>query len=316
MARVKFTVDETLSGKRLDIAILEADVGLSRRKAKAVIDVGGAYVNRRRVRKASFVVSGGDVVELEFTAESLKELRGASAVGLPDDAILYRDADIIAVNKPPGLPSQATKDQSVRHVVPCLQDLLERGGEKAGKLILCHRLDKETSGVILVARNAQAATALTDAFRDRVVMKTYHALVRGSPREERFEVNCHLSEIDKKTGMVTIVRAGGKSSDTAFIVTERFPAAGIALLECHPFTGRSHQIRVHCESKGLPILGDKRYGTRLSGALLPAIADLTLQHHFLHARQVTFPKRGSEKGITVVAPYPEGWVKVLSLLRT
>jgi RluA family pseudouridine synthase len=312
--RIRFQVDQDSEGQRLDIAIFKADMGLSRRKAKAVIDVGGAYVNRRRVHRASHIVRAGDRVELEYSDKALTQLRQPMD-RLTKEAIIFRDSDLIAINKPPGLPSQATRDQDVRHVVPCVKALIEESGEKPPKLILGHRLDKETSGVLMVATNAQAATWLTEAFRARTTTKVYHALVLGLPEEASLSVRNYLSEIDKKTGSVSAVRAGGRFAETTFKVLKAFPQHKICLMECHPTTGRSHQIRVHLESLGYPILGDKRYGTKLATKLDPSLAELAGQHHFLHALSLKLPAREGNKPIELFAPYPESWKAVLQILE-
>lgn len=306
-------------GQRLDVyvggMIAKAGLELSKRKVKSIIDVGGAYVNRKRVRMASHVVRRGDQVRVEYSDQGLKDVK-APTLALRDADILLDQGHVVAINKPPGLPSQATRDQAVMHAATCLEDYFKARGQKRA-FILVHRLDKETSGVLLLADDNKAATFLTDCFRERTVQKTYLAVVYGIPLKSEFTERAHLSEIDKKTGDVRVVHAGGRSAVTHFKILASNARLGISLVECHPETGRSHQIRVHLAANGLPIVGDKRYGGRGSGAgrLPPALKELTTVHHFLHALKLSFPV-GSEGGLkTVRAPLPGRFASFLELAQ-
>jgi RluA family pseudouridine synthase len=303
MKTYDLTVGAPHSGARLDVFLVAAELGLSRRKIRQVIDIGGVYVNRKRVRVASRQVCRGDKVRVEYSEVTLKKIR-AEEPPLTPESLIFEGKGIVAINKPPGLPSQATKDQSVLHVVPSVEALFKTMGRPKTSFTLVHRLDKETSGVILVATSKTRATWLTDQFRERTVKKTYLALCYGLAKAKTFTERAYLSEIDKRTGDVKVVRAGGRSAVTHFRVLSQNKELGISLVACYPETGRSHQIRVHLQMNGLPIIGDKRY-TAASRATLPQeLAELASLHHFLHAYALSFPPAEGAEDIQLTASLP------------
>lgn len=312
-------VSREADGQRLDVFLVEAGLPLSRRKTRQVIDVGGVYVNKKRVRMASRAVRMGDSVRVEYSEEGLRKLR-APDLGLKPESILFESHQVVAINKPPGMPAQATRDQSIQHAVVCLEALDKTRGVRGRKYILVHRLDKDTSGVLLIADGSQRATWLTDRFRERDVDKTYLAVCFGIPAQERFVERSPLSLIDKKTGDVRAVRSGGRSAVTHFEVISTNPELGVSLIRCKPETGRSHQIRVHLQINGLPIVGDKRYTTpevRAKGpaAWPSALAELTTVHHFLHAQSLRFQPAPGEAEVTISAPLPPRMQEFLTLAK-
>lgn len=311
MKTFDLTVGAAQSGMRLDVYLVAAELGLSRRKIRQVIDVGGVYINRKRVRIASRQVCRGDKVRVEYSEAALKTIRAAEPQ-LAAEALLYEAHGVIALNKPPGLPSQATKDQSVLHVVPSVEALFKSLGRPKVSFTLVHRLDKETSGVILVATNSSRATWLTEQFRDRAVRKTYLALCYGLAKTKTFTERAYLSEIDKKSGDVKVVRSGGRTAVTHFRVLSENKELGISLIACFPETGRSHQIRVHLQLNGLPIIGDKRYAGPSKRALPPQLAELSSVHHFLHAYSLQFAPTAGDKPVTISAPMPIRFVNFIN----
>lgn len=154
MKTAKFTVGPTQDGQRLDAAAQLADIGLSRRKAKSIIDLGGAYVNRKRIRRASHIVKIGDRIEFQFNDKALQPGSNQQIELSPEMLVADHPAFVI-LNKPPGLPSQATRDQAVFHVIPLLEKLMLKIGKPKGRWILVHRLDKETSGLLIVAKTGK-----------------------------------------------------------------------------------------------------------------------------------------------------------------
>ena len=306
----QFVIPAHMDGERIDLAIVGFDLGLSRRRIRAIIDAGGVYVNKKRMRVASRKVKAGDDLRIEYSETSLKKIKAAQFSFRQEDLVVVND-QFVAVNKPPGLPSQETRDQAVMHVVPLLRKLLSETEKNVGKLILVHRLDKETSGVLLIARDGKSATALTDMFRERAMQKTYYAMVAGVPEDREFAVDNHLAPIDRKTGMVRAVRSGGKKASTSFEVVAS--QDGISLIRCMPKTGRSHQIRVHLADLGLPILGDKRYTQRANLGVSVDIASLTQEHHFLHAGRLEFSLGGQQ--FDLVAPLPTNFMRALEFMK-
>jgi RluA family pseudouridine synthase len=314
MTRKEFVVQASQSEMRIDLFLAAMLPDLSRRKVRQILDVGGCYVNNKRMHIASRKVNSGDKVRVEFSLEGLKKSR-QKLFAFADADILYDNHQVIAVNKPPGLPSQATRDQDIMHAEVCLREWLKGKNRPNEKLILLHRLDKETSGVLLFATNANTATWITDQFRQRTLSKTYWALCRGIPKTSKFEQQCYLSDIDKKTGMVRPVQSGGKPSKTQFEVRNVAAEAGVSWIVCYPETGRSHQIRVHLEMLGFPILGDKRYGQGVRAQVSDQISSLSAQHHMLHARSLQFSPAPNISDVTVQASPPESFAAIVELLK-
>ena len=164
--------------------------------------------------------------------------------------VIYKDKDIIALNKPSGLAVQGGTN-TTRHIDGFLEALKFENKEKP-KLV--HRIDKETSGILLLARNRKSAEVLTKAFREHSLQKTYLALVRGCPQQLSGEINLPLEKIGEKMEVVK----GGKKAVTTYKVLDN-AAKKYALLAASPLTGRTHQIRAHLEALGCPILGDNKY---------------------------------------------------------
>jgi RluA family pseudouridine synthase len=316
-------VDPAMDGMRLDVALVTADLGLSRRRIRAIIDAGGVYINRHRIRIASRTVQRGDDVRVEYSEQGLKTLKSARLEFKAED-IIYDDLGIVAVNKPPGMPAQATKDQSIMHVAACMTAFDKDHGRPRRSYVLVHRLDKETTGIMLLATDNKRATWLTDLFRDRKIAKTYYAICRGIPKENEFTVRCHLSDIDKRTGDVRPVHSGGRLAITHFKVLKINERLRYSLLECSPETGRSHQIRVHLDMSGLPIIGDKRYGVKSHGDALSTssqeetkraeLTELTMVHHFLHARRLRFVPAENRGELSLEAPFPERMAAFMKLV--
>ena len=303
MKKIEVTIGAINDGMRLDLALVAADTGLSRRKIRAIIDVGGCYVNRKRIRVASRAVAKGDRVQLEYSDTGLSQAKKSTFV-LTDADILFEDDQIVAINKPPGLPTQAMRTQAIMHVETCLKQYYKSKSLPIPPLSLVHRLDKDTSGVLLVAKNKKSAENLMAAFRDRHVRKTYLAIARNIPPNNRFRVECKLSPIDQRTGMVR-EDPRGKSSLTDFKVVAADREANLALIACFPVTGRSHQLRVHLANVNSPILGDKRYGGEVLGRAVPTpLLEMAADHHFLHALALQIPGYDRNQDLEICAPLP------------
>lgn len=310
MERYKIQVSYRLNGMRMDHAVAESIPGMSRRRAKAIIDTGGVYLNRKRIRVASRTVGKGDQIEVEYNPD-LFQLKTKQKLALNPEDILYQDAELIVINKPAGLPSQATRDQAILHVIPVLEKLLTSLEQVPGDLQLVHRLDKDTTGCLIIARNKAAMTFLTEQFRSKTLDKTYHALCWGLVAGD-FEETCHLSAIQANTGRVKAMRSGGKFSHTRFSVLRTFPHLQVSLVSCKPITGRSHQIRVHLEKNNHPIVGDKVYGDASQRPLPPAIEEV-VTHQLLHAHTISFERPGNGQKLTVTAPYPQTFAQFMLL---
>lgn len=213
--------------------------------------------------------------------------------------ILHEDPDVLAVDKPPGLVCHATLDPTRDHLVAALTRLLtERDGEP-GHLTLTHRLDRDTSGVIVLSRRADADAPLAEAFAQRQVVKTYLAGVRLSaatvlpgPDDDPLEVRRYLAPGKGPGGRTLVVHAGGQPSATFVRLLER--AGDIGLVEARPVTGRTHQIRVHLAELGCPILGDDLYGGD----------EPDVKRLLLHASRLVIPHPRTGDVLRLHAPAP------------
>jgi 23S rRNA pseudouridine955/2504/2580 synthase len=211
--------------------------------------------------------------------------------------VIHRDAEVIALNKPPGLAVQGGSGTE-RHVDGML-DALRFGHEERPRLV--HRLDKDTSGLLLIARTGQAAKRLAESFRDRETEKLYWAVVVGVPPRAEGTIDLPLAKRpgarDRETMQVD--REEGQKALTHFRELDR-AGKRAAMLALWPRTGRTHQLRVHCAEIGCPILGDRKYGGE--EALLSAVADSRRLH--LHARRLTLPHPSGKGELRLQAEPP------------
>jgi RluA family pseudouridine synthase len=235
--------------------------------------------------------------------------------------VIHEDDCLIAFDKPSGLLIAPDRWDKAR---VNLMDLVhERLGHGVANV---HRLDADTSGLVLCAKTKPALDFLSGQFQAKTVRKTYEALTAGLPPLDDYTVDFVLKEDDAKPGRMCVVKKHGKASVTEFTVRERFPqraGRGFALLECRPLTGRTHQIRVHLAASGTPILNDPFYGdgTRLLLSDLkrgykgrederPLIARLAL-----HAATLTFLHPATREPMTLAAPRPHDMEVALKYLR-
>lgn len=221
------------------------------------------------------------------------------------DMVIHRDDDVLAVNKPPGLAVQG--GSGLKQHLDSMLDGLRFGLSERPRLV--HRLDKDTSGVLVLARNAFAATRLAAAFRGRHAQKTYWALVVGVPQPKSGKITSGLTKQGGKGGQkMAQTHEGGKRAVTEYAVIDE---AGdrVAWLALRPQTGRTHQLRVHCASLGTPILGDGKYGGR--DAFIDGLTGPQGLH--LHARglQIPHPRSGV---LTLEAPLPKSMLETWRFL--
>lgn len=301
MKIINITIDARAAGLKIDKAILECDVELARKEIRRILDKGGIYCNGKRVFVASLTVKKGDKVTIQYHPSLSKK---ETVVEIKETDILYNKHNVVAVNKAPGIASVPTVSEHTIFMKKLLSPLLQKQGIDTTQLTECHRLDKETSGALLFALDKEKANFIMEQFKNHGVKKVYHALCYGIPKASKWEVNCHLSAIDKRTGMVKIVRAGGYSSFSAFQVIAVSKKHNVSLIRIAPRTGRSHQIRVHLLHSQHPIIGDKKYALPRAQALHPSLAELSFQHHFLHASTIEFLPHEGEKRVEIQAPLP------------
>ncbi|HOW89335.1 MAG TPA: RluA family pseudouridine synthase [Elusimicrobiales bacterium] len=282
------------SPERLDVFITRSETGLSREFVKRLITEGLARVNGKP-RKPSFLLGPGDSVEI-FLPE--REGQKKEPAGL-DAILLHEDKALLAVNKPSGLPVHPNDSNWERRPETCLLSeptlvsLLLKARPELGdgalpRLGLVHRLDRDTSGIMLIAKTPEAQTALQDQFRERLVEKTYVGAVGGVPEKKTGSID---APIGRASGFKKIkVWEYGREAQTDFKVRET--TAKHALLEVYPRTGRTNQIRIHLEFAGHPIVGDRLYGGEKAARLL------------LHSLRIVFthPSTGAARTLETGLP--------------
>jgi len=267
-----------------------------------LLRTGQIRVDGRRVKAGHRLVEGDRVRVPPLDVAPAPAVAKAKPVA-PDDAallkaaVLYRDDDIIAIAKPPGLAVQGGSGTH-RHLDAML-DALRFGKPERPRLV--HRLDRDTSGVLLLARSAAAAARLAGAFKRRETRKIYWALVAGVPVPRAGTIDLPLAK-GGGPGQRERMRIDRVSGDRAITRFETLDTAGrkVAFLALAPVTGRTHQLRAHCAAIGHPILGDRKYGGTAFPELGPAIDSL-----MLHAREISLPPGDGGRGLTVVAPLPK-----------
>lgn len=274
------------AGARLDLAAS----ALMRRPVpwvRAVIDRGGAYVAGRRCREPETPVRAGAVVELCWADPPEPD-----PPPLASDDLLLRRAGLVAVNKPSGVHCQPARHSVVGALPDLVAQLLRLGAlpEPA------HRLDRDTSGVVVLATDRRAAAGLAQRWRDGRVEKGYLAWVGGVPPAQGV-VEAHIGPDRRARGRMRVVRGGGgQAARTRFTTLASTPTA--ALLWLRPETGRTHQLRVHCAHAGWPVLGDPWYGG-------PAAQHPAARRLHLHACWLRLPWPGEIDTLELSAPVPE-----------
>ena len=290
--------------ERLDKALVARMPDFSRSRLQALIKDGRVTVGEIVVGKAGHKVEAGQQVRVEVPPSVPTTLQPES---IPLDVVFEND-DLMVINKPAGMvvhPSVGHASGTLVHAALAhAPDLEGVGGEQRPGIV--HRLDKDTSGLILIAKNDATHRWLQDQFRLRSVKKIYLALVDGLPPtpEGRIEATIARDPSHRKR-MAIVSNDRGRESVTEYQTLETFPAH--TLLEAHPLTGRTHQIRLHLAFLGTPIVGDLVYGHRKS--------TLPLERHFLHAVRLTIQLPGEKAARTFEAPLPPELHQVLEDLR-
>lgn len=321
----EFVVKSALATEpRLDSYLASRYPNFSRSVVQKIIDAGGVMVNGRKV-KASYKVRQGD--EFQVRLPDLPE-HPIEPEDIPLD-ILYEDQWITVINKPAGMVVHPAKGNWKGTLVNALQFHYETlstvSGENRPGII--HRLDRDTTGLVLVARDDETHRGIAGQFEERTVEKNYLAIVYGEPSRDRDFIEKPIGHHPTIREKMTIkpVADGGKESKTFYEVAERF-GGRFALVKCELHTGRTHQIRVHLQSIGNPILADKLYAGRdrvylselkgISQAAVPIdLEEPLLLRQALHAHTIAFKHPRTGKRIELTAPIPLDFQVILQSLR-
>lgn len=300
------TVGPEHAGQRIDNFLRTELKGAPKSLVYRVLRTGEVRVNKGRAKPETRLAEG-DVVRIPplRLSEAMPVRVGEALKGTLLDAILYEDDEMLVLNKPSGLAVHAGSGVAVG-VIEALRALRP---EQKG-LELAHRLDRETSGVLVLAKTRPALMHIHELLRGDSVKKTYNALVQGAWPDRLKKVEAPLAKNNLRGGeRVVEVHGDGKEALTLFRVLERFEEA--TLVEAMPVTGRTHQIRVHATHAGHPIAGDDKYGDVGFDRSLKAHG---LGRLFLHAARIDLPRPG-QKNLRVEAPLPEELARVLISLR-
>ena len=316
--KTSFAAGPEHSGKRLDQFLVSQLPDISRARVQQLISQGLALVGGKPA-KASLRLRGGE--QIEIVGEASRPALRAIAEDIPLD-IVYEDDDLAVVNKPAGMMvhagAGATDDQRnrgtlVNALLHHFASLSGVGGELRPGIV--HRLDKDTSGLMVVAKNDAAHRKLASQFSGRRVKKTYIALVHGWVKNDRGTVDRAISRDAVRRTRMTTRRSGGREAVTHYEVQRRIESGfgKFTLLTLKIETGRTHQIRVHMASIGHPVVGDTHYG---APAKIPgkAGAAMSLPRNFLHAGELQFEHPRSGKVLSFARPIPEPLVDFLQAL--
>ena len=298
----KFVVEIEQVGKRLDLFVISVIKDLSRMNAKRLIEDGNVKVNSKN-SKVSYKVQNGDIIEIHIPEAKQLDLK---AQEIPIE-VVYEDSDIIVVNKPKGLvvhPANGNWDGTLVNAIMaiCKDSLSGIGGEVRPGIV--HRLDKDTSGLLIIAKNDKAHINMSNEIKNRKVKKVYIALVRGIVAENEATINMPIGRSNKDRKKMAVVK-NGKEAITHFKVIKRFDK--YTLLEVKIDTGRTHQIRVHLSEIGHPVVGDEIYSNGKN--------EFGVHGQLLHAKSLDFKHPITGKDMHLEAELPEEFKNVLKKLE-
>ncbi len=309
--RRRFHVGAPSAGTRLDLFLAAACSDLSRSRIQKLIAEGAVLVGSSPARRAH-VVRAGEEVSIDVPEPRRVELE-AEDIPL---SILYEDEHLLAIDKPAGLVVHPAPGHASGTLVNALlhhvRDLAGIGGELRPGIV--HRLDRDTSGVLLVAKTDRAHQLLSRQMRQRTLRKEYVALVAGVPRVRKGDVTLSVGRDPRDRKKMKAFRAtddglpaGVRTAKTLYEIEREWFAIGLTLLRCRLVTGRTHQIRVHLSASGLPIVGDPVYGrpsyARVRDAALKRRL-LEFPRQALHAERVAFRHPATQEIVEIVAPLP------------
>lgn len=302
------TVAEEFAGQRLDNFLITALKGVPRTLVYRIVRTGEVRVNKGRV-KPDYRIQAGDMIRVPPLRVSEEKPAARPTTGLQKllaGRIIHDDDNLLVINKPAGLAVHGGSGISIG-LIEALRALRP---EQAASLELVHRLDRDTSGLIMVTGHRALLRALHGQLRDGDMDKRYVALLSGRLSGSQHRVDAPLLKVERPTGEAVVrVSREGKTAITIFTVLERFKDA--TLVEAHLLTGRTHQIRVHAQHLGHPLVGDDKYGRDSDNASFKARG---LARLFLHARalRLTLP---SGKKLALEAPLDQDFEAGLEILR-
>ncbi len=298
MPENKYTLEvpEDISPSRIDSFIVNKISELSRSRIAELIDSGFITVNGEKCRRST-KLRGGEEIAVEIPAPPVRELK---PVQLNLD-IIFQDEHLAIINKPAGLivhPASSTEEITLVHgLLYEFPDIAELNDDERPGIV--HRLDKDTSGCLIIARTEECRLKLIEMFSHREIKKEYYTLVKHVPRETKFEIKKDVGRSPHDRKKMSVNARRGKSAITIVTLIEQFDNIASAL-SVNIITGRTHQIRVHLADMGLPVIGDSTYGN----AAKYLTKEVGAARQMLHARKITFehPITGEDLSFTAKIP--------------
>jgi len=307
-----FEVTLNEEGRRIDALLSGLLPNLSRSQIQRLIREQCVLVDRKPV-KTSFRPRRGDRIHVEMPQAAPSELQ-------PEDipiSVLYETADLLVLNKPPGLVVHPAPGHGTGTLVNALlhhvRDLSGIGGVIRPGLV--HRLDKDTSGVLLIAKNDHAHDRLARLFKEGRIEKTYVALVHGNVSPSRASIDFPIGRHPVHRKKMSIVSRSAKRAFTTYMVMHRFASVPVSYVRVRIQTGRTHQIRVHMSAVGHPVLGDPVYGGRRDTDRILKQAGSPVSRQMLHALRLRWREPDGNGSVSVEAPVPDDMRFVLSALE-
>lgn len=306
--KVQFVdIDDDMAGQRIDNFLRNQLKSIPKSMIYRIVRKGEVRVNKKRI-KAEYKLKAGDIVRIppvtieEKTEDNVPNTK-LNKVSELEHAIIFEDDHMLILNKPSGTAVHGGSGLKFGAI-----EALRALRPDARFLELVHRIDRDTSGILLVAKKRSALRHLQAQFREKTVQKYYFALVMGVWKSSCKVVNAPL--LKNEVNSIVRVNPNGKASETRFKVLEKF--ADATLVQASPITGRTHQIRVHCQYAGHPIAWDDRYGDRRFDAYTGKVG---LGRLFLHAANIKFVHPGSDEKMDISAPMEKRLEEALTGLR-
>lgn len=302
----EYIVTDEYEGMRIDKLISELIDSFSRSYIKKLIDNGKVSCNGKAV-KASLLVSEGDSIMMEIPPLEVPDI-------MPQDIpldILYEDSDVLVVNKPKGMVVHPAaghyQDTLVNALMYHCKDQLSgiNGVMRPG---IVHRIDKDTTGSVIVCKNDNAHNAIAEQLKKHTVNRIYHAICYGIIKEDEGDIETLIGRSPSDRKKMAVVKTGGKHASTHYRVLKRFEKDGFTYIECKLKTGRTHQIRVHMAHIGHPLLGDEVYGGNRK-------SKFKTDGQCLHAKILGFVHPVTSEYIETDAPLPEYFTHLLDVLK-
>ncbi|MEZ9130431.1 23S rRNA pseudouridine(955/2504/2580) synthase RluC [Vibrio breoganii] len=300
-------IDSDMAGQRIDNFLRNQLKAIPKSMVYRIVRKGEVRVNKKRV-KAEYKLQAGDIVRIPpVTLPATEEAPALSTklnkVSELEHCILYEDEHVLILNKPSGTAVHGGSGLKFGAI-----EALRALRPEARFLELVHRIDRDTSGILLVAKKRSALRHLQAQFREKTVQKYYFALVMGEWKSSIRKVTAPL--LKNEVNSIVRVNPNGKASETRFKIIEKLNNA--TLLQASPITGRTHQIRVHTQYVGHPIAWDDRYGDRRFDAFTGKVG---LDRLFLHAANIKFIHPGTEKEMDISAPMENKLQRAIEGLR-